>query len=134
MTQLNVFRKKMSALPRFAAPITEADHPGAALNKELGVNTTHSLTRIISAAGLAGAVWAAGLVGLGAGSAQAQPGFAPLATWCPGQQLPGSVAGDWDMNACHEWHYSWHDDPHAPAGQVVQGPVDCWAIFPQCLY
>jgi hypothetical protein len=74
-----------------------------------------------------------GLAGVEAGSAVAEPDFAPLASWCPGQPLPGNVAGDWDMSACHDWHYSWHDDPAAPPGQVVQGPLDCRAIFPQCL-
>ncbi len=73
-----------------------------------------------------------GLAGVEAGSAVAEPGFAPLASWCPGQPLPGNVAGDWDMSACHDWHYSWHDDlshrwgtdgPAAPPGQVVQGPL-----------
>jgi hypothetical protein len=97
------------------------------------VTTNHNVRRIVAAAALAGSISAAGLV-LAVGSAQAQPGFTPLATWCPGQPMPGNVAGDWDMNDCHAWHFSWHDDPSAPPRQVVQGDLDCWAIFPQCLY
>jgi hypothetical protein len=91
------------------------------------------ISRVATAALVSGGVGLAGF-GLPAGTAQAAPGLMPLATWCPGQPVPGIVVGDWDNSACHEWHYSWHDDPHAPPGQVVQGPVDCWAIFPQCLY
>ncbi|MDT5096020.1 MAG: hypothetical protein QOH60_5383 [Mycobacterium sp.] len=90
-------------------------------------------------AGLATTVLVAGgvsLAGVSAGVAQAHPdGCTSYACWCPGQPLPGKVAGDWDMNACHDWHYSWHDDPHAPQGQIEQGPLDCGygpGTLPQC--
>ena len=42
-------------------------------------------------------------LGVAAGTAQAQPGFAPLATWCPGQSVPGYPAVVWDMNVCHDY-------------------------------
>jgi hypothetical protein len=48
------------------------------------MNTTHTLKPIIAGALLSGAVAVASL-GLAAGTAQAAPGFAPLARWCPGR-------------------------------------------------
>jgi hypothetical protein len=102
------------------------------------MNTSHTLTRIIAGTLLSGGVVAAGL-GVAAGTAQARPGNPQGCTqtscWCPGQPLPGHVAGDWDMNDCHDWHYSWHDDRQAPPGQVVQGPLTCGygpGLLPQC--
>jgi hypothetical protein len=54
--------------------------------------------------------------------------------WCPGRPLPSSHTPiGWDMNVCHDWHYAWHDDP-AAGDRVVDGPLNCWAIFPKCLY
>jgi hypothetical protein len=97
------------------------------------MNTTHTLNRIIAGALLSGGVAIAG-IGLAAGAAQAQPGLAPLARWCPGQPLPSPQPPvNWDMNVCYDWHYAWLDNPHA-GNQVVDGPVNCWAIFPRCLY
>ena len=54
------------------------------------MKTPRTLKRIVAGALLSSGVAVAGL-GLGAGSAQATPGLAPLAHWCPGdpvQQLP----------------------------------------------
>ena len=61
-----------------------------------------------------------GFAGLGpaAGIAQANPpGCSQYsACWCPGQKMPagGHVVGDWDMNACHDYHFSDEDFPPGP--------------------
>jgi hypothetical protein len=75
-------------------------------------------------------VFVFGGLGLAAGiaQAQAQTGAAPLAQWCPGQPVPGphgngGILGDWDMSACHEWHFAWQDTPPGPNGMVEQGPI-----------
>ena len=80
------------------------------------MNTTHNLKRIIAGALLSGGVVVAGL-GLAAGTAQAEFGFAPLShdpvpadnftvphQWCPGQPLPMPDVV-WDMNVCHTWYW-----------------------------
>ena len=96
------------------------------------------MKRIIAGTLLSGGVAVASL-GMTAGTAEANPvapqGCTQYSCWCPGQPLPGHVAGAWDMNSCHDWHYSWHDDRHAPQGQVVQGPLMCGygpGFLPQC--
>src|SRR5215813_3448489 len=88
------------------------------------MDTQHTLKKIITGASLSGAVAVAGL-GLAAGTAQAQPGCSSYACWCPGQPLPGRVSGGWDMNACHDWHWAWHDDRNAQPNTVLSGPLDC---------
>ncbi len=67
------------------------------------------LTRIIAGGLMSGSVALAGL-GLGAGTAQADPvgvcnGMACSYVWCPGTPLPYPKYGapNWDMNVCH--HY-----------------------------
>jgi hypothetical protein len=66
------------------------------------MNTSHNLKRIIAGALLSGGLVSAGL-GLAAGTAQAQPGFAPLYQWCPGQHWQWLIPPppDWDMSVCH---------------------------------
>jgi hypothetical protein len=85
------------------------------------------MKRSIAGSAAALVVYGSLSLGLAAGPAQADPapGCTSYACWCPGQPLPGGVAGDWDTTACHDWHYSWHDDPQAPRDQVEQGPMDC---------
>ncbi|MCV7413640.1 hypothetical protein AWC05_04085 [Mycobacterium florentinum] len=99
------------------------------------MSTHYLLMRTIAAAAVSGIGAVAGIAS-GVGIAHAfPPGCTSYACWCPGQPLPGQVAGDWDMNACHDWHYSWHDNPQAPHGQVEQGPMDCGygpGFLPQC--
>jgi hypothetical protein len=34
----------------------------------------------------------------------------------------GHVVGDWDMNACHDYHFSDEDFPPGPHMQVEPGP------------
>lgn len=69
-----------------------------------------------------------------AAEANADPGCQTQTCWCPGRPLPSSHTPiTWDMGVCHDWHYAWHDDP-AAGDRVVDGQLDCWAIFPQCLY
>jgi hypothetical protein len=105
------------------------------------MNTT--LNRIVAGTLLWIGVAIAGS-GLTAGTAQAGPGLAPQTPgwkvcqtqtcWCPGRALPSSHTPiTWDMNVCHDWHYAWHDNP-AAGDQVIDGPLNCWAIFPKCLY
>jgi hypothetical protein len=93
--------------------------------------TSRALMRITAGTLLSGGVAVSGLA-VAAGTAEAKPGYAQGCTqsscWCPGQPIPGHVAGDWDMNSCHDRHYSWHDYRHAPAGQIVQGPLTCGYI------
>ena len=62
-----------------------------------------------------------GLAGLefAAGTAQATPGFVPLAHWCPGdpvQQLPHG----WDQSICHDYYWSGPDATH-PSSYPVEG-------------
>jgi hypothetical protein len=115
------------------------------------MSTTHSLKRIIAGALLSGGVAVAGL-GLAAGTAQAERGFAPLShdpfpeaigprQWCPGQELPQVGTDDpqaqvhWDMNVCHTYYIVdpglgnvasiiW-DGPNPPANP----PRQCWSLF-----
>lgn len=106
------------------------------------MNTTRSLTTIIGRTLLSSGIAACGF-GLTTGAAEAQPGPAPLAPgwkvcqtqtcWCPGRPLPSSTTPiTWDMSVCHDWHYASHENP-AAGNQVVDGPLNCWAIFPKCL-
>ncbi|WIM87657.1 hypothetical protein PT015_22950 [Candidatus Mycobacterium wuenschmannii] len=76
---------------------------------------------------LASAVLIGGITAVTTGTASASgpPGCTSYACWCPGQPIPGNIAGDWDMNSCHDWHYSFHDDKNAPHQQIVQGPMMC---------
>ncbi len=104
------------------------------------MTTNPTLKTFVSRTMLAGGVGLAGSVGpmLAAGTAAAAPGPAPVCQtqtcWCPGKPLPSSNTPiTWDMNVCHDGHYAWHDDP-AAGNRVVDAPLDCWAIFPQCLY
>ncbi|MGE2814956.1 hypothetical protein ACQI5H_07390 [Mycobacterium heidelbergense] len=96
------------------------------------MNTTaRSSVMTRAVVGLAATLLVSGAVcvaGLSAGTAHAQPGATPLAQWCPGQPIPGphgqaGIIGDWDMNACHEWHFAWHDFPPGPNGMIEQGPM-----------
>jgi len=54
---------------------------------------------------------------LAAGPAQAQPGLAPQAFWCPGQPIPRGAL--WNMATCHTYHYVTGTDGTQTA---VQGP------------
>ena len=90
------------------------------------MNINRTLNRIAVGVVLAGGVAAAGVAPVVAtAQASGPPGCSSPACWCPGQPIPGHIAGDWDMNACHDWHYSVHDDKNAPQGQIVQGPMMC---------
>jgi hypothetical protein len=82
------------------------------------MNGTHNLKRIIAGALLSGGIAVAGL-GLAAGTAQAQPGFAPLATWCPGQPVPGYPPVVWDINVCHDYYETTNTPDHLT--HVVEG-------------
>jgi hypothetical protein len=64
------------------------------------MNTPHTLTRIIAGALLSGGVAITGF-GLAAGTAQAEPGFAPQVYWCPDQS----------------WDPAWGENKH---------PNECW--------
>ncbi len=93
--------------------------------------------------GLATAVMASGLWGLGAadltvGKAQAVPGFVPLYPWCPGekwQYLTPPPPG-FDMTICHNLTAESNGDgtfkivelPPAPPPRMC-GPVPC-GLFP----
>jgi hypothetical protein len=68
------------------------------------MNTIHTLKRSGARALLSGSVAVAGF-GLGAGTAQAQPGLAPQTQWCPGQYVSKFIQNmQWDWNVCHDWH------------------------------
>jgi len=99
------------------------------------VNTAHTMKRVIAGALLSGGVAVAGLV-LGAGTAQAQPGFSQGTEWCPGQHWEWLVSppADWDMSACHNVKVEGHHDgsftvsedtipPKPPAPPTLMGPV-----------
>ena len=121
------------------------------------MTTTHTVTRIVAGALLAGGVVVTGF-GLGSGPAVAQ-GY----TWCPGQRLPSAGLG-WDMNVCHTFYtvpfgtgnvpmfdvngnplnsYMWADSPppplgpppplpprpaHCPPWNVILGPSECGGL------
>jgi hypothetical protein len=88
--------------------------------------------------GLATAALVAGDLGLAAGTAQAAPGFAPLATWCPGTPGDALIAdmqkAGWDLSVCHDYYFG-----PGPNGytQIFEGdppprmcgPVPC-GLFP----
>ena len=78
-------------------------------------------TTMLLSCGVAGVV--------GASTAQARPGPAPLLTWCQGQPMPAQDVGPpltWDMSVCHEWHYE-------GAGLFpVEGPKPPPNISEQC--
>jgi hypothetical protein len=48
-----------------------------------------------------------GLAGLGlaSGTAQAEPGFAPLYHWCPGDGWHPEWGNNWDPGTCHDDHH-----------------------------
>jgi hypothetical protein len=105
------------------------------------MNTNPTLKKVIAQTLLAGGVAVAGSVAA-TGAAEAAPGpqgpgvkvCQTQTCWCPGRPLPSSHTPiGWDMNVCHDWHYASHDDP-AAGDRVVDGPLNCWAIFPKCLY
>lgn len=98
------------------------------------MKTRRTLKPIMAGALLSSGVALAGL-GLGTGAAQATPGFAPLAHWCPGdpvQQLPHG----WDQSVCHDYYWTGPDAEH-PSSHPVEGvapplmcgPVPC-GLFP----
>jgi hypothetical protein len=66
------------------------------------MNTTHRLKKFIAGTLLSGSVAIAGL-GLGAGTAQADPFAAQPNGWCPGEALPFNNI-QWDMGVCHTWY------------------------------
>ena len=81
--------------------------------KELAVNATRTLRKIIAGALLSGGVAVAGF-GLAAGTAQADSAdWGPAKHWCPGESLPATgnhvtdPIHDWDMNRCHTYYYLW---------------------------
>jgi hypothetical protein len=100
------------------------------------MNTTCTLKSMLAAALLGGGV-AATAIGLGAGTAQANP-----FTWCPGQPvlgMHGSTGGpgldvQWDMTRCHTWYGVRHGygnvapsiwdgtDPPPPPEALTPGP------------
>jgi hypothetical protein len=88
------------------------------------MNTPRTVKKIIAGMLLSGGVAVAGF-GLAAGTAQADPGCTKhYACWCPGQALPGpAIIGDWDMTACHNWHFASQDTPPGPGGKVEQGQM-----------
>lgn len=85
-----------------------------------GLSTTVLVSAGVGAAGF----------GLGAGSAQAVPGFAPLARWCPGdpvQQLPSGF----DPGVCHDYYLTGPDAQH-PYSHPVEGVMPPPNIGQQC--
>jgi hypothetical protein len=46
------------------------------------------------------------------------------ACWCPGQRLSQGqyIVGDWDYNACHDYHWASEDFPPGPGPQLETGP------------
>jgi hypothetical protein len=82
------------------------------------MSTTCTLKSMLAAALLGGGVTAAA-IGLGAGTAQANP-----FTWCPGQPMlgmHGSTGGpgldvQWDMTRCHTWYGVRHGFGHTVIG------------------
>jgi hypothetical protein len=86
------------------------------------MNINPTLRKFVSRTMLAGGVAVAGSAGsmVAAGTAEAAPGPAPVCRtqtcWCPGKPLPSS-------NTPITWGI-----------RGVDAPLDCWAIFPQCLY
>jgi hypothetical protein len=92
------------------------------------------LKKMIAGALLSGGVAVAGL-GLTAGTAQAQPGPAPLNhfTWCPGHPDPndhispgGPIAAmqreGWDLNVCHDYWCPAAGFPDSPQhNDIVEG-------------
>ena len=83
------------------------------------MNTPHTLTRIIDGALLSGGVAITGF-GLATGTAQAEPGFAPLVYWCPGQ--PWDPA--WGEN--RYWDQCWdtdHPPPNLPPASYTPSPL-----------
>jgi hypothetical protein len=97
------------------------------------MDTTRTLKAIIAGALLSGTVAVASL-GLAAGTAQAAPGFAPLARWCPGDPLTSSMQrAGWDLSVCHDYYFGPGPDgrTHLIEGQFV--PPACPPSILPCL-
>ena len=88
------------------------------------------IVRLATTVLVSGGLGLAGL-GLAAGTAQAAPGFAPQATWCPGD--PPKVGATWDPTVCHDYHYEVINGTtqlvEGPPPVRMCGPVPC-ALFP----
>ena len=96
------------------------------------MTATHHRKRIIAGALLCGSLAVAGL-GLTAGTAKAEPGFAPQfhgpfpaeqlhrsARWCrSGQPLPMDDVA-WDMSLCHHWYWA-ESAARATSGRFIVG-------------
>jgi hypothetical protein len=59
------------------------------------------ISRVATTIAVSGGV-ALAVLGLGAGTAQAEPYNGPIFTWCPGQALPERFIR-WDMGVCHTY-------------------------------
>jgi hypothetical protein len=77
------------------------------------MNTPHALTRIIAGALLSGTLADAGF-GLVAGVAHAEPGFAPLVYWCPGQPWDPAWGENKSPNECWDTDRLPADPPPTP--------------------
>jgi len=87
-------------------------------------------SRIIAAALLSGGVAVAGL-GPGANIAQAQPGFAPLARWCPGDPPVSSMQrAGWDLSVCHDYYFGPGPDGRT---QIIEGQFNAPPCKPSIL-
>ena len=63
-----------------------------------------TIVGLASAAVLAGGLGATSF-GLAAGTAEAEPGFAPTYHWCPGDNWHPEWGGNWDGGTCHDDHH-----------------------------
>jgi hypothetical protein len=76
------------------------------------------------AAALVSGVMGLAAFGVGAGVAQAQPGYysePSYGTWCPGQRVPGGFTEvNWDWNVCHDFTTVPRDAP-MPVRAVIIG-------------
>jgi hypothetical protein len=70
---------------------------------------------------VSGGLGVAGL-GLAAGTAQAQPGFAPEYNWCPGQPWQYTIPPppDFDWTVCHE--LTAQNSPDGRSATIVEIP------------
>ena len=135
-----------------ARVVFDSDYLRKDIREAAGGNNVRSMK--IRIAGLATTVVLSGGLGiaalvLGVGTAQAEPGFAPLShdpldnysvphQWCPGQPLPMNDVR-WDMGVCHTWfwvpvggmgnvgQFVWEGDQPPP-----HGPPPCYGA-PICL-
>jgi hypothetical protein len=82
------------------------------------------ISRFATTVAVSGGLALAGL-GLGAGTAQADPYNGPIWTWCPGQALPDRGIR-WDVGVCHNYFIVPMSTGNVPMVDFRGNSTDSW--------